>query len=261
MATVREYAYYLKGNRISLVEKDTSFDNDTSSRNYGPGVNKSQWKSPLTTIASGLELEYTYAPWWRVNSTSYKDNQINYYKSDDGYLAIIDNSDSYTNYADYSKVNNDTTVGEGASQYTHQAIATGEYIVLENAQEFNGAHRVRSISDYGSGTNNMITLDTQYNGSTNIVQFDETGEFKRNPTLYYNVMTLFDDPIDDMHIPVTDYQADAIVYYVKAKLSEDRQDFEKYEYFMSKFKKMIEQNESAKIWGARMIASGPNAIR
>ena len=74
-------------------------------------------------------------------------------------------------------------------------------------------------------------------------------------------MTLFDDPVDDMHIPVTDYQADAIVYYIKAKLSEDRQDFEKFEYFMSKFKKMLEKNESAKIWGARMIASGPNAIR
>ena len=26
-------------------------------------------------------------------------------------------------------------------------------------------------------------------------------------------------------------------------------------------RKMIEQNENAKIWGARMIAGGPNAIR
>ena len=255
MAAVKEYAYYIKGNRLSLVEKNTSFDNDLTSHNFGPDAIKPQWQSPITTVTSGLELEYTYAPWWRLNSTSYKDVQINHYKSEDGYLAIIDNSSPYTNYTTYEKVTNDTTMTAQDNQYTQIAINTGEYIVLENAGEFNGAHKVRSVSDYGSGTVNMITLETQYNGSTSI------GAFTTNPTLYYNVMTLFDDPVDDMHIPVTDYQADAIVYYIKAKLSEDRQDFEKFEYFMSKFKKMLEKNESAKIWGARMIASGPNAIR
>ena len=47
----------------------------------------------------------------------------------------------------------------------------------------------------------------------------------------------------------------------KAKIAEDRQDYEHHEYLMSKFKKMLEQNESAKVSGMRLFASGPNAIR
>ena len=70
MANVREYAYYLKGNKISVVEKDTSLDNDTGSRDFGPGSNRSQWKSPLATVTDGIEIEYTYAPTYR----KFKDN-------------------------------------------------------------------------------------------------------------------------------------------------------------------------------------------
>ena len=38
MAQVREYAYYLKGEKIALVEREVNFDNDPDSRTYGPGV-------------------------------------------------------------------------------------------------------------------------------------------------------------------------------------------------------------------------------
>ena len=62
MATVKEYAYYIKGNSIALVERDTAYDNDPNSRDYGPDVNKSQWKSPKTTVDGGIELEYAYSP-------------------------------------------------------------------------------------------------------------------------------------------------------------------------------------------------------
>ena len=34
MASVRKYGYYIKGNKVAIVEKDTSFDNDTNSRDY-----------------------------------------------------------------------------------------------------------------------------------------------------------------------------------------------------------------------------------
>ena len=66
---------------------------------------------------------------------------------------------------------------------------------------------------------------------------------------------------EDYDLPVTAYQADAMVYYIRAKIAEDRQEYEKYEYLMSKFKKMIELNESGRIWGARIFFSGPNAIK
>jgi hypothetical protein len=62
MATVREYAYYIKGDKIALVERDTAFDNDPTSKDYGPDVNRTQWKSPKASISDGIELEYAYSP-------------------------------------------------------------------------------------------------------------------------------------------------------------------------------------------------------
>ena len=59
MAAVREYGYYIKGNKLSIVEKDTTFDNDPNSRDYGPGSDRSQWKSPKESVSSGIEIEYS----------------------------------------------------------------------------------------------------------------------------------------------------------------------------------------------------------
>ena len=66
---VKQYGYYLKGSKIALVEKDTSFDNDVTSKEYGPGSDRAQWKSPKSTIDSGIEIQYTYAPTFNLQST------------------------------------------------------------------------------------------------------------------------------------------------------------------------------------------------
>ena len=62
MATSKQYAWYLEGNKIALVEKDVSFDNDVDSKDYGPGASRQRWKSPQSSINDGLEIAYTYAP-------------------------------------------------------------------------------------------------------------------------------------------------------------------------------------------------------
>jgi hypothetical protein len=60
MASAKQYGYYIKGNKLAIVEKDVAFDNDPNSKDYGPGAEHSQWKSPLSSIISGIELEYTF---------------------------------------------------------------------------------------------------------------------------------------------------------------------------------------------------------
>jgi len=60
MAAVKEYAYYMEGSKISLVEKEAAFDNDPNSKDYGPGTNRLQYKSPLSDVANGLEILYSY---------------------------------------------------------------------------------------------------------------------------------------------------------------------------------------------------------
>ena len=62
MASERQYAYYLEGNRIAIVEKDVSFSNNVDNKEFGPGVARQEWKSPTASVTDGLELKYTNAP-------------------------------------------------------------------------------------------------------------------------------------------------------------------------------------------------------
>ena len=81
MANAKEYAYYQKGNKLAIVEKDTAFNNDPNSTDYGPGSNRAQFKSPLTSVADALEIEYTYSPDYIINGTDAVDTQIDKYAS------------------------------------------------------------------------------------------------------------------------------------------------------------------------------------
>ena len=55
---IRQYGYYLKGNKLAIVEKDTSFSNDVDNKDFGPGVQRQLWKSIQTTVVNGLEILY-----------------------------------------------------------------------------------------------------------------------------------------------------------------------------------------------------------
>ena len=67
MATSREYAFYIDGSRLSIVERDyqlTDGLNYTHTEGDGLGLSTGtgQWKSPTTTISDGIQLEYTVLP-------------------------------------------------------------------------------------------------------------------------------------------------------------------------------------------------------
>ena len=139
MASRKEYAYYLSGNRIAIVEKDHTGIDDGLNYTYvdGAGLDapsgSTTLKSPVATVTNGLEIEYAYNP-----------------------ITITDESDI---------------------------------------------------------------------------------------------------------IDLPDYLARALVHYVKAKLAEDALEMDKKDYFMREFYVILDKYESSKIWGARMISPGPNAIR
>ena len=52
MATNNKYAYYLRGNQIALIEEDTAAIDP--------------WKSPISAVADGLEIEYAYSPRYTI---------------------------------------------------------------------------------------------------------------------------------------------------------------------------------------------------
>ena len=66
MASRRFYAYYIRGRKIALIEHDNvSGSGQTlgppSLDDIGPSGGL-QWKSPVATVADGLEIEYAYSP-------------------------------------------------------------------------------------------------------------------------------------------------------------------------------------------------------
>ena len=226
MASSKEYAYYLKGNKLSLVQKDLVFSSGQTLSQ--PGLNdlavagRLLWKSPKESIADGLEIQYVHSPDYFINETEDVNTEIDTYVSLGGLLKIIDQGDN-----DYSA--------------SPESLSDGSYIVLRKAGKFNGLHKVKAA---GAG---YITLYTKYSGSATVQKsFEETID------LYYNVDVLNDE---DDTVDLPDYLCTALVYYVKAKYAEDAGEIELKEYFMKEFRAITEKFHAGKQRGPFRIQS------
>ena len=224
MATSKEYAYYIKGNKVAIVQKDWTFSGGQTLSQ--PGLNDlgSQgallWSSPIETIADGLEIQYAYSPTYFINETDDKNTAIDTYVSLGGLLKIIDQGDD--NYS-----------------ASPESLSDGSYIVLRKAGRFNGLHKVKEA---GVG---YITLYTTFSGSASVQK-----SFEETPELYYNVDVL-NDEADELDIPR--YLANAVVYYVRAKYAEDVGELDMKEYFMREFRRITEKHQSAKKKGTYRV--------
>ena len=65
-----------------------------------------------------------------------------------------------------------------------------------------------------------------------------------------NVDVMQDETFD---LDITRYQANAVVYYLKAKMAEDENNLEMREFFMREFKRQLEKSESAKKRGPYIV--------
>ena len=226
MASKREYAYYIKGNKIAIIERGlgsgvcslSGYSNQTTCEAAGGTWTENaisrddgEWMSPIATVADGLEIQYTYSPNYLIESTDTSTTTVSGWDQDnDGNFRLrASGSTNWTSSPDLSSV-------------TH--------IVLRNAGRWNGLHKVSSV------TNNRIVTTTKVSASTSETLFEET------VTLYYDVTPFTDESFD---INLTRYQANAIVYYLKAKMAEDAGDMEKREFFMREFKRQLEKGVSA----------------
>ena len=243
MASNRKYAYYLRGNQIALIEEGlgtgvcslSGYSNQTTCEAAGgtwtenaTSTSDGEYRSPLATVADGLEIEYAYSPRYFIDETEDKNTAIDTYVSLDGLLKIIDQGDD-----DYSA--------------SPESLSDGSYIVLKKAGRFNGLHKVKAA---GVG---YVTLYTKFSGSATV-----QASFEEAPELYYNVDVLGDEA-DTIDLP--EYLAKALVFYVKAKLAEDQMELEKKIYFMNEFNRVLEKYENSRIWGSRRVFPGPTAIR
>ena len=205
MATKRKYAYYIKGNKLAIIQREDAIAG-SSNNEFG------MYQSPTESITDGLEIQYTYTPKYNIDETDDKNTAIDTYVSLDGLLKIIDQGDD-----NYSQ--------------SPESLSDGKYIVLKNAGRWNGLHKVK---DAGVG---YITLYTKFSGSASV-----QASFEQTPELYYNVTALEDEAFE---LDINRYQANAVVYYLKAKMAEDAGDAEQREYYFREFKKQLEKGNSA----------------
>ena len=228
MATKRKFGYYIKGNKIALIQREDTVS-DPNNSEYG------MYKSPTESIADGLEIQYTHVPDYLITDTAKVDTNITAYRSNGGYLEIGDATSSYTNYGNLSGYN----------------ITDGSYIVLRNAGRFNGLHKTITKTNL-NGTNDTIKLETKYSGSSSWTNFEET------VSLYYYVDAFIDESFE---LDISRYQANAIVFFMKAKNAEDAGDIEKYEYYMRQFRKQMGKGAESRKYGPRIIQGNVNMLR
>ena len=243
MASNRKYAYYLRGNQIALIEEGlgtgvcslSGYSNQTTCEAAGgtwtenaTSTSDGEYRSPLATVADGLEIEYAYSPRYFIDETEDKNTAIDTYVSTGGLLKIIDQGDD-----DYSA--------------SPESLSDGSYIVLKKAGRFNGLHKVKAA---GVG---YVTLYTKFSGSATV-----QASFEEAPELYYNVDVLGDEA-DTIDLP--EYLAKALVYYVKAKMAEDMRDMEAKDYYLREFRAIVERHENSKSWSARKVIPGIHSIR
>ena len=108
--------------------------------------------------------------------------------------------------------------------------------------------------------NNKITIDDTTGGdykSTTAAIAAQTGDeisiynaFYEQISVYEGVEVLQDETFE---LDISRYQANALVYYLKAKLAEDGGDIEMREFFMREFKRQLEKGISALKRGPYMI--------
>ena len=231
MASRRFYAYYIRGSQLALVEHDSVSGDGlnytgTDINDIGPSGALS-WKSPIATIADGIEIEYAYSPRYFIESTDVSTTTASGWDQDnDGNFRLR---------------------AAGGTDWTSSPnLSSVSYIVLKNAGRFNGLHKVSSVAA------TRIVTTTKVSASTSNTDFEET------VTLYYDVNVLNDES-DTIDLP--EYLAKALVYYVKAKMAEDMRDIEAKEYYLREFRAIVEKHESSKAWSARKVIPGSHSIR
>ena len=172
MAARRFYAYYIRGRQLALVESDNVSGagqtlGQPSLDDIGPSGSLA-WKSPVATVADGLEIEYAYSPRYTLGGGGANDGSTllghtkfilgGWYVDAAGYLTFPILSETLTADPPYTPLAD---------------ISVDDHIVIRNSSRWNGLHKVKSIGsagvktytkpggNYGTGALSSTTTDVK----------------------------------------------------------------------------------------------------
>ena len=149
MATKRKYAYYIKGNKIAIIEEGqgsglcslSGYNTQSACEDAGgtwtenaSGINDNEYRSPIQTIEDGLEIQYAYSPVYSIDADSSFEKNTFYINGwtttgGQGYLTFL-------------RSHSASVPSWDASPYS--AIGDGEFIVVRGSSRWNGLHKIQS---------------------------------------------------------------------------------------------------------------------
>jgi len=138
MANSREYAHFIKGSKLAIVERDRNDTSGLTSPSSVPSVELpnqfTKWKSPQASVTDGIEIEYAYTPTYKINQVA-TTVACDRYTNSNGLLKIVDAEN-----------------GLPTSGVTH--------IVIGGSGRWNGLHKVNTLNA------GYTILETKYNGGS-----------------------------------------------------------------------------------------------
>ena len=342
MATKRKYAYYLKGNNIAIIEENigsgvcslSGYSNQTTCEDAGGtwtenafSSEDSQYKSPVASISSGLEIQYAYSPTFNLQSTGTEGTDFHRFlgwgsNGTELLLFTFSGSSTVVNLSSLFAADDWIYIsGSGRWSGLHRVKSTGgttgiltlktkcnlkpSTITVTGTFEADdetfigdsGAHIVDIetfkdvvnskrpnpyifITDAAHGSNSglfslttnstsgkitlnkKISIDTDGDYTSTAASAVDGGSdeitiynvFSEQITVYEGVEVMSGESAETFELDVSRYQANAIVYYMKAKIAEDAGDFDKREFFMREFKRQLEK-------GAGALKRGPYIVQ
>ena len=162
MASRKEYVYQIKGKKIAILERDVISSDGlnysfagTSGDGLIHGTNSGStaWKSPISSVADGLEIEYVYSPKYFINETDDVSASIGNYMSDGGNLVITSNTVTLSAFADGT--DEDTTDVTVTS--ADHGFSNGDSIIVTGTTNYNGTYTIDQV------TSNTFDIEVAFN--------------------------------------------------------------------------------------------------
>jgi len=171
MATKKEYAYYKKGNKFAIIQKNiASANNAITDDTYG------RYKSPVESVTDGIQLEYVYSPEYNVYSNAAIEVNkfyINGWTVIDGYLTFLRANRAAGNINWTNSPENVVTSGsEGDTG--GQSL---DYIVVRGSSRWNGLHKVQTAGTEGTLKTYTKVSNTLPYWESKVVDFNVSEQF------------------------------------------------------------------------------------
>ena len=277
----REYAYYMVGDKIGLVEKEMYQDTTGDIVNDTDAYQKSsyRWVSVQQNGTGAIRLRYTYNPVYNIpyaTGNIAQANSGNQYwvpimSAMDGGLAaaITAGATHYIKLAAVPDATFDPITYVDLSAHnaiTSGDVAIGKDIYISNAGYLTGLWRIKYLDMSGGYDNDMFLAPAQGRNAVNLNMSGGTiteiliALSGATALAHLRTQSLYSEQ-EDFHIPIARYQSLALVDYIKARVASENADIKTQIFFEAEFRKKLERHDSAKISGPRMVSPGPFALK